>query len=178
MRPAKKTGKTGRAPAAKGPASRTRTRARTPAKPQVKPRAKTLVKPRARPARLKGAFKAKDLARFRRLLEEERERLRQELEEIEARAARALETEAAGELSGYDEHPADMASETFEREKDLAIGENIASLLAKMQNALAKIDRGTYGVCDICERPIKRARLAAIPFATLCVECQGRVEAG
>jgi len=166
MRQAKKTGKSGRAPAGKAPASRTRTRARTPAKP------------RARPARPKGAFKAKDLVRFRRLLEEERERLRQELEEIEARAARALETEAAGELSGYDEHPADMASETFEREKDLAIGENIASLLAKVQNALAKIERGTYGVCDICERPIKRARLAAIPFATLCVECQGKVEAG
>ncbi len=107
----------------------------------------------------------------------ERDRLKVELQEVEERAARALEIEAAGELSGYDDHPADVASETFEREKDIAIGENISALLAKVQNALTKIDKGTYGVCDICRRPIKRARLNAIPFATLCIECQGRVEA-
>ncbi len=146
----------------------------------AKPRAssvKTKVASRARPAP-KSPFNAKDLQRFRQILTEERLRLKEELEEIEARAARALEIEAAGELSGYDEHPADMASETFEREKDLAIGETIASLLTKAQNALAKIDKGTYGICDICTKPIKRARLEAMPLATLCVDCQGRVEAG
>jgi RNA polymerase-binding protein DksA len=134
------------------------------------------VRPRARAAS-KAGFKKKELEHFRALLVEEQERLKQELEEIEERAARALEIEAAGELSGYDDHPADVASETFEREKDLAIGDNVSSLLARIRSALAKIEDGTYGICDICRGPIKRARLKAIPFATLCVDCQGRVEA-
>lgn len=141
----------------------------------------TVTSARPKPRELKNVkspLKADELKRFRSLLVEEQERLKLELQEIEERAARALEIEAAGELSDYDDHPADVASETFEREKDLAIAENVASLLVKIENAIAKLDRDTYGVCDICRRPIKRARLEAIPFATLCIECQGRVEIG
>lgn len=123
-------------------------------------------------------LKAKEIERFREQLVEERDRLKAELDEIEARAARALEIEAAGELGEYDDHPADVASETFEREKDLAIGETTAATISKINNALNKIERGTYGICDICGRSIKHARLEAIPFATLCIDCQGRVEVG
>ncbi|MCJ7821623.1 MAG: TraR/DksA family transcriptional regulator, partial [Armatimonadetes bacterium] len=64
----------------------------------------------------------------------------------------------------------------FEREKDLAIGESVASMLNKVATALEKIERGTYGVCDACSRPIKKARLNALPFATLCLSCQDRLE--
>lgn len=123
-------------------------------------------------------FKKQEVERFREALLEEKERLSLELEEIEARAARALESEAAGEFADHDDLPADALSETFEREKDLAIADNIASLLVKINNALGKIEKSTYGVCDICRKPIKRARLEAIPFATLCIDCQGRVEVG
>ena len=83
---------------------------------------------------------------------------------------------ARPELSSYEDHPADLASETFEREKDLAIAESVESLLHQVNTALEKVDRGTYGVCDACGRPIKKARLQALPFATLCLECQDRLE--
>jgi RNA polymerase-binding protein DksA len=106
----------------------------------------------------------------------ERTRLLAELEEIESRTARTADAERATELSSYEDHPADLASETFEREKDLAIAESVASLLNQVQTAIEKVDRGTYGVCDACARPIKKARLQALPFATLCLECQGRLE--
>jgi RNA polymerase-binding protein DksA len=135
---------------------------------------RTPVAPKPTEARLK----PKDVERFHEQLVEERNRLKLELEEIEARAARALEIEAAGELGEYDDHPADVASETFEREKDLAIAENTAATISKIDNALNKIAKSTYGVCDICNRAIKRARLEAIPYATLCIDCQGRVEIG
>jgi len=136
---------------------------------------KTFSKPAARkPA--KSPFKADELRKARLLLLEEEARLREELEEIEERAARAIEMEAAGELSDFEDHPADGASETFEREKDLAIADNIASLLMRIKGAMDKIDKKTYGVCDICGQQIKKARMEAMPFATLCIDCQGRVE--
>lgn len=160
---------------------KTRSKARSKARSSTKTRpAAAAAKKPNKPARPKKGrtpvFKKADLTNFKNLLLAEQSRLKEELEEIEERAARALEIEAAGEISDYDEHPADMASETFEREKDIAMAESTASLLAKVNNALTKIDKGTYGVCDICGGPIKKMRLKAIPHATLCVDCQERME--
>ncbi len=118
----------------------------------------------------------RELRELRTWLEAERARLEAELEEIERRTARMDESERANELSAYEDHPADLASETFEREKDLAIGESVEGMLHKVITALEKIERGTYGVCDACSRPIKKARLKALPFATLCLDCQDRLE--
>jgi RNA polymerase-binding protein DksA len=130
--------------------------------------------PRPKPAASRSALK--DVEKFRALLETERARLEAELQEIENRTARISESERANELGTWEDHPADLASETFEREKDLAIGESVEALLNQVLIALEKIDRGTYGVCDACGRPIKKARLQALPFATLCLECQDRIE--
>jgi RNA polymerase-binding protein DksA len=148
-------------------------------KAKKKPRAKAKVKAKA--ARKSGAgrtgkARAGDLAQFREQLLAERDRLEEELHEIESRAARVDESDRANELSAYDDHPADLASETFEREKDLAIGESVEHMLHKVISALEKIDRGTYGLCDACGRPIKKARLKALPFATLCLACQDKLE--
>jgi len=143
----------------------------TKKKAKAKPKAKRKVK--ARP--ISNASR-EELEKFRELLLVERERLEAELEEIERRAARLDESERANELSAYDDHPADLASETFEREKDLAIRESVESMIHKVINALEKLDRGTYGMCDACGKAIKKARLKALPFATLCLECQDRLE--
>jgi RNA polymerase-binding protein DksA len=117
-----------------------------------------------------------EMRKFREQLLAEMARLEAELDEIERRTAHIDESDRATELSSYEDHPADLASETFEREKDLAIGESVEHLLHKVISALEKIDRGTYGLCDACGRPIKKARLKALPFATLCLDCQGRLE--
>ena len=117
-----------------------------------------------------------DLKKFRDILLAEEERLELELQEIESRAARAGESERPNEISSYDDLPADLASVTFEREKDLAIGESVEGLLNQVRTALEKIESRTYGTCDACNRPIKKARLKALPFATLCLDCQGRLE--
>jgi RNA polymerase-binding transcription factor DksA len=80
------------------------------------------------------------------------------------------------ELADYDNHPADAGSETFEKEKDVAILDNYRDVLGKMDEALGKIDRGTYGNCDRCGREIMKGRLDAIPYAIYCVECQDIIE--
>ena len=129
------------------------------------------------PKRPAAGQRLKDLAEFRERLLAEKARLEADRAEIQDRAARVSEAEGIAEISTYEsEHPADVASETFEREKDLAIGESVENLLAKVKEALRKIELGTYGICDACRRPIKRARLEALPFATLCVECQEKME--
>ncbi len=144
-------------------------------KPRTKAKAKVKAARKGAGGR-RGKARAADLAQFHEQLLAERDRLEEELHEIESRAARVDESDRANELSAYDDHPADLASETFEREKDLAIGESVEHMLHKVINALEKIDRGTYGLCDACGRPIKKARLKALPFATLCLACQDRLE--
>jgi len=143
---------------------------RQSARTKAKPAAKTLA------AKSKALVSGDEMEKFREQLLAEQVRLEEELQEIEKRAAHVDESDRATELSSYEDHPADLASETFEREKDLAIGESVQHMLHKVINALEKLDRGTYGRCDACARPIKKARLRALPFATLCVECQARLE--
>lgn len=77
-----------------------------------------------------------------------------------------------GELSVYDNHPADIASELFEREKDLALRDADKLRLQEIERALQAIDAGTYGICQECGREIPHERLDAYPLATLCVACK------
>ena len=83
-----------------------------------------------------------------------------------------------GELSSAagDQHLADHASEMFDREVDGSLEENAEQLVREIDVALGRIDEGTYGTCGRCGREIPEERLAAVPYATLCVECKRREE--
>ena len=72
--------------------------------------------------------------------------------------------------------PADAGSKAYERDLELALTQNARHLLEQGERALARIDAGTYGVCESCGRPIGKARLLAFPRATLCLECKQREE--
>jgi DnaK suppressor protein len=72
--------------------------------------------------------------------------------------------------------PADAGSKAFERDLELALTQNARQLLEQGERALARIDAGTYGVCESCGRAIGKARLLAFPRATLCVACKQREE--
>jgi YteA family regulatory protein len=106
----------------------------------------------------------------------EQERLEEELRDIVERTTHSSELEQVTELSSYDDHPADLASETFEREKDMALEGNIQDLLDKVNVALEKLEDGTYGICDSCGVEINPNRLEALPWASLCLNCQDRLE--
>ena len=75
------------------------------------------------------------------------------------------EADQSGELAHYDQHPADSGSDTFEREKDLAILEGLEGELAEIEAALHRLNDGTYGVDEETGEPIDPARLEAIPTA-------------
>lgn len=129
----------------------------------------------ARPRPVKPVGK-RDLKELRRLLEEERQRLTEELEAIEEHQPE-LEHQAGMDLGGsYDEDFADVAGDTFEREKGFAIESSVQALLTQVEEALARMDAGTYGVCEHCGQPIHADRLRAIPYAKLCIDCKAKEE--
>ena len=84
--------------------------------------------------------------------------------------------EMTGELSTVDQHPADVADFTFQREMQQTTQELLGREAAQVQDALRAREAGTYGTCQECGRQIPPERLAARPEATLCVECQRRLE--
>ncbi|MEI7026768.1 TraR/DksA C4-type zinc finger protein [Paenibacillus sp. y28] len=73
--------------------------------------------------------------------------------------------DAIGELSAYDNHPADVATETYERGKDIALHENAKVHLEQINQALLSMDSGTYGICRVSGKPIPYERLEALPTA-------------
>jgi DnaK suppressor protein len=79
-----------------------------------------------------------------------------------------------GEGAGHDQ--ADVGSNTFERDHEMSMARNARDNLVLVKEAIARIDDGTYGVCESCGRPIGKMRLQAFPRATLCMECKQRQE--
>jgi DnaK suppressor protein len=120
----------------------------------------------------KAVEKRLNVDRFRKLLLAEKKRLLEERESVDRELA-----EKGGDSSDYDYYdPSDSATEAVEYSKDFAIEENVRDILQRIDEALRKIDEGSYGICDRCENPIHTDRLRALPYATLCIECQERME--
>lgn len=80
-------------------------------------------------------------------------------------------SETIDELSLYDEHPADIGSEVFEREKDAGLLELYEFELEKVRDALERLEAGQYGICELCGKDIDPARLERMPHTTLCINC-------
>ena len=112
-----------------------------------------------------------ELGEVRAELADEAAGLRAEIDQAQAQIQRLSDTVAE---AGDDE--ADASSKLYEREHELALTRNTRELLEQTEHALARIDAGTYGVCESCGKPIGKARLLAFPRATLCVECKQRQE--
>jgi DnaK suppressor protein len=90
----------------------------------------------------------------------------------------AEETEAEGIAeSDNGQHQADVGTETFDRERDLGILEQVEAEMTDIEHALVRLDDGTYGRCEACGAPIDDARLEALPAARFCLAHQAAVEA-
>src|SRR5690606_32008105 len=85
--------------------------------------------------------------------------------------------ESLRELSTYDNHPADIGTELFQRSRELGALDLLAGRLDQVEEALARMRAGLYGTCSNCGRPIGRERLAAVPETVYCIHC-ARARAG
>jgi len=111
----------------------------------------------------------KEVADLQARLVEERDELQAQLLTIEEETFAATQSESSGDV-GLDDESADAGTATFEREKDLSIENNVRDLLQKIERALKRIEAGTYGVCDVCGKPIEKARIKALPYVDLCIK--------
>lgn len=114
----------------------------------------------------------KDLEKIREALLAYRDRLSGDLSSIEEEARQA------GEQEFSVDHMADHGSDTFFHDFNLGLIENVGRTLAEIDRALARLDRGTYGTCLLCQEPIPKARLEYLPWARFCVPCQTKIEKG
>ena len=107
-------------------------------------------------------------------LEEERRRIVEAIDNL--RHEGSIEDEV--DERPLDNHLAETASVTIDREIDLSLQENSEHVLAAIDAALGRIDDGSYGRCARCGKEIEAERLEAIPYATLCIECKRLEERG
>jgi len=119
-----------------------------------------------------------DPAHARKLLDGERDRLSEVRDGFRGQGLDAeTEAESIAELSDNAQHQADVGTETFDRERDLSILEQVEAELTDIEHALSRLDDGTYGRCEACGEPIEDARLEALPAARFCLAHQAAVEA-
>ena len=106
-------------------------------------------------------------------LEEEREQLLVQVKGLDAEAD--VKNWRDG---GFDDDPADSGSASFERETAQSLSKHARNLLTQIDDALRRMDNGTYGVCERCGERIDLDRLEALPYARLCLDCKRRDETG
>jgi RNA polymerase-binding protein DksA len=116
-----------------------------------------------------------DTDRFREMLLDERERVTRALEYLHEENPGSIEDET-GEETSFDNHLADTATVTVDREVDYSLEENSVAVLRAIDAALDRIEAGTYGQCQRCGREIGTERLEALPYAELCIDCKREVE--
>ena len=120
-----------------------------------------------------------DTERFRLFLLEKRQAVVEALDYLQKENPGSLEDETGELVSGSaDQHMADTATETVDREIDYTLEEHDERLLAAIDEALERIDAGTYGICDNCGAQIAPDRLEAMPWTTLCIDCKRKEERG
>ena len=119
-----------------------------------------------------GSLGKKELDRFKKILQDIRKKIAGDLQHLEGDSLNTNQRDASGDLSGYSFHMADMATDNFDREFTLGLASNEQQTLNMIDDALRKIDEGTYGDCEECAKVISQKRLVAMPHARLCIKCQ------
>jgi RNA polymerase-binding protein DksA len=125
---------------------------------------------------VKKKFTKSDLKEFKKIVLKKKEELLGDLNHISEDTLRKSQKEASGDISGYTYHMADVASDNYDREFSLGLASGERKSLYELDDALKRIEEGTFGICDDCKGQITKIRLKAVPSAKLCIKCQQKRE--
>jgi len=147
-----------------------------PAPPKDGPGTRAAAAPEERPAARPAPAKPYvDDARFlqeqRELLDTERSVYKGQAADLKAEADSLAEDREPGDVQ-FDEESGEGGTVTVDRERDLALSAQALAAVEEIDEALERIELGTYGACERCHQPIPKSRLRALPFARLCVACK------
>ena len=118
----------------------------------------------------------KEIAHVKKLLLKKRQEMIDQMSFIKEAEMNSTTKESAGDHSSYAFHMADQGTDTMEREKNFFYAQRDGRFLYHLDQALERIEKGTYGVCDSCGKSIGKERLEAVPHARLCIACKSSEE--
>ncbi|MDP8260647.1 MAG: TraR/DksA family transcriptional regulator [Candidatus Gygaella obscura] len=113
-----------------------------------------------------------DLKKHKEILLKRKEEIVEQIEHISRDTLKLSQKDASGDISGYAYHMADLATDSFDREFSLGLASNERQLLYEINDALRRVEDGSFGKCSACDKPIPKTRLKAIPYSKLCLKCQ------
>ncbi|MFH0880598.1 MAG: TraR/DksA C4-type zinc finger protein [Lentisphaerota bacterium] len=140
------------------------------AAPKVEEAVKPVVKIKPLPA--------VELKQYREMLRNLRDRVVDEITFLAGDNLNRSQRESSGDLSSYSFHMADQGTDNFDREFALNLVSSEQDALYEIDEAIHRIDLGTYGSCEMCGCAIEKARLKALPFAKMCIQCKSESEKG
>lgn len=109
---------------------------------------------------------------YKKLLLDKREELIGDITHISEETLKKSQKDASGDISGYAFHMADMATDNYDREFSLGLASKERGILHDINFAIRKLQDGSFGICEMCKKPITKVRLKAVPYAALCLKCQ------
>ena len=125
---------------------------------------------------MKKKFTKKDLIYFKGLILKRKDEVVDQIKHISEDTLKKSQKDAAGDISGYTYHMADIATDTYDREFSLGLASNERKVIYEIDDAIKKVEDGTYGICEGCKKLISKTRLKALPYARLCLKCQQSLE--
>ncbi len=114
--------------------------------------------------------------RYHRLLVDLRSHLTEDIERHSEETLKRSAKDDAGDLSAYGQHMADAGTDTFDRDFALSMVASEQEALSEIDAAIKRIHDGTYGICEISQKPIAKERLLAVPFTRYSAEAQKDLE--
>ena len=117
-----------------------------------------------------------ELKKYRKLLEAKKKEMLDDIGEKMSSQVSTTIKESTGDLSSYSFHMADQGTDAMEREMAFMFASKSGRLVYHIDEAIRRIEEGTFGICEKCEKPISVARLEAVPHARMCIECKSAEE--
>jgi len=139
-------------------------------------KAPSIVKAPKGPKVTKSPYSKSEQELFRKLLTDLKKKIVGNLQSIEGEHLNTSQKDSSGDLSGYGLHMADAATDSFDRELNIGLVSNKQRFLNDVQNALKKIEDGTYGICEKYGVAIPKKRLLAAPYVRFCLQAQEEFE--
>ncbi|MFY9402887.1 MAG: TraR/DksA C4-type zinc finger protein [Candidatus Omnitrophota bacterium] len=126
--------------------------------------------------KVKKGLTKKELLVYKKVILKRKEEIIDGIQRISEDTLKKSQKEASGDISGYSYHMADVATDNYDREFSLGLASNDRKALYELEDALKRVEEGTYGICQECKNLIAKARLKAVPQARFCVKCQQKKE--
>jgi len=125
---------------------------------------------------VKNKLNKKELAEYKKLIAKKKNEILDSISRISEDTLKKSQKDASGDISGYTFHMADVATDNYDREFSLELASNDRKFLYELEDALKRIEDGTFGICEDCNAGLTKARLKALPHARLCLNCQKKRE--